>query len=294
MNKLDSNIKHVFFVVSPITLVISWLIIQSKLLHEKEYIIFFLRGYKSNFFPQSISIYTSKFKRACQKLNFLPNTNQVLKSIGAYKFSIYTPWCYEESAYSPDIKTLLNHHNCIDHSYIEEGQLSYVKDFKHHDSLLNKDQKDWFRDDALCFYALTHKAFPFVDSAKKIVLSNLDLIKKIYSPKLIGKKNIGITCAERRVSSIGYRKMLDMLVNNLGNDSVIKLHPSFENNPSVICSMQQYLEDSYMEKNIKICDREIIVELEMMFEKKLLVGSRSSLEYYAEFFGSSYLSIDLY
>ena len=38
--------------------------------------------------------------------------------------------------------------------------------------------------------------------------------------------------------------------------------------------MQQYLEDNYMEKNIKICDKEIIVELEMMFEK-VISGSRS-------------------
>ena len=155
--------KHVFFIVSPITLILSWLIIKYKKLDDDEFILYFLRGYKSGLLPNSFQLRNSILKRILQKLKFYPNTNEVLKGIGnKCKFYIYVSWCFDESAFTPDIKLLLSNRNCLGHSYIEEGQLSYVEDFEYHDSFLKKSFHDWFRKDALKFYAISDKAFPKV------------------------------------------------------------------------------------------------------------------------------------
>ena len=41
-------------------------------------------------------------------------------------------------------------------------------------------------------------------------------------------------------------------------------------------------------KNIKLCQDDINLELEMLYEKKHLIGPQSSIERYAISFGSSY------
>ena len=49
-----------------------------------------------------------------------------------------------------------------------------------------------------------------------------------------------------------------------------------------------------MHASISLCSNATILEIEMMFETKTLIGSLTSLNKYAEQFGSKFISIDLY
>ena len=46
--------------------------------------------------------------------------------------------------------------------------------------------------------------------------------------------------------------------------------------------------------NVKICDDSVIIEIEMLYENKKLIGPLTSLSIYANVFGSEFESIDLY
>ena len=47
-------------------------------------------------------------------------------------------------------------------------------------------------------------------------------------------------------------------------------------------------------KQLTICNQKIIVEAEMLFEKKFLIGPLTSLEKYAKLFGSNFKRIEIY
>ena len=47
-------------------------------------------------------------------------------------------------------------------------------------------------------------------------------------------------------------------------------------------------------KNIELCDDSVILEIEMLFEKKELIGSITSLEVYANNLGSDFKKIELF
>ena len=44
--------------------------------------------------------------------------------------------------------------------------------------------------------------------------------------------------------------------------------------------------------NIQLCDNSTVIELEMLFEPKRLIGFQTSLSRYAEAFGSKFLELD--
>ena len=73
----------------------------------------------------------------------------------------------------------------------------------------------------------------------------------------------------------------------------IKLHPSFTNDPKkkeIISDIISRLAP----KSIELCSDEVLLEIEMLYEPKTLIGSKSSLEYYANVFGSNYINLKLY
>ena len=288
--------KHVFFILSPITLILSLLIAKAKMLNDDDVIVIYLRGFKSDFFKKPHHLVKTFSKRLFQKLRFKPMTREVLKIIGSKNnFLLYTPWCFPESAVTPDINILLNNKKCLGHFYIEEGQLSYEKNFESNPAL-SRSYNEYFREDNLGFYAIFDSAFPKAPLKKKIILSQSDLseIKRLYTPKLLGTNEIGITCSERRLKSNEYKKMLNVLISHLDDNSAIKFHPSFESDNKLFYPLREFIKHNELNKDISVCDRDIIIEFEMMYEKKTLIGSMSSLKIYADFLNSSFKEIDLY
>ena len=119
-------------------------------------------------------------------------------------------------------------------------------------------------------------------------------LKRCYKPKLLGIETIGLTCATRRLESKeAWKNMLETLIGKMNQGGAIKLHPSFINEEAVRIEIESIFHQ-IAPRNITLCDHEVLLELEMLHEKKTLIGSRTSLDKYALAFGSQFINIDLY
>ena len=74
---------------------------------------------------------------------------------------------------------------------------------------------------------------------------------------------------------------------------LVKLHPSFINDKDKKNEIISLFKDCSPE-NIILSDDKAIIEIEMLYEPKILVGSLTSLSRYAEAFGSEFIKVDLY
>ena len=87
--------------------------------------------------------------------------------------------------------------------------------------------------------------------------------------------------------------MLEALVERMPEGGVIKLHPSFSSDIKKVNIMKSLLE-VINPKNIKICDDDVIIEIEMLYDQKIIIGPLTSLSIYADAFGSNFEDIKLY
>ena len=87
--------------------------------------------------------------------------------------------------------------------------------------------------------------------------------------------------------------MILILIKTLPNGGLIKLHPSFYVSDKKIEKIKKYLEKE-TDNQIQLCAIDVILEIEMLFEKKNILGPQTSLSYYADFFGSNFKLIKLY
>jgi len=87
--------------------------------------------------------------------------------------------------------------------------------------------------------------------------------------------------------------MLSKLISNMPNGGLIKPHPSFFANKKIKQSLIKAF-NKVKRNNIHLSANDIIIEIEMLYEKKNLIGPASSLSIYAELFGSTYKSVKLY
>jgi hypothetical protein len=137
------------------------------------------------------------------------------------------------------------------------------------------------------------EAYPEVPKEKLYILNNFIDLKKFYNPILVGIKTIGLTCAERRLKKNQWRNMMQTLIDNMPDGGVIKLHASFLSNKKSRMRIHSIFEDIAPD-SISICDEKAIIELEMLYEKKNLLGSLTSLEKYAEVLDSEFNNVILY
>ena len=77
--------------------------------------------------------------------------------------------------------------------------------------------------------------------------------------------------------------LVDSLIRQFPSSGVVKFHPSFELAPKLRTSVENYIHENYSTV-AKICPAKTCLEIEMMFEKKVIIGPKSSLETYAPFF----------
>ena len=87
--------------------------------------------------------------------------------------------------------------------------------------------------------------------------------------------------------------MLQKLINHLPEDAIIKPHPSFMSTKKVFDEFLNVFNEINTKK-IKLCSQDVIIELEMIYEKKHIIGPQSSLSIYAEKLGSKYDHIKLF
>ena len=302
LNKLfTKEIYHVFFLVNPIVEIIIFLFIKLLNIPEDKVIIFRLRENPSIILDlPTYFIKKTILDRIFIKLGIDRYSNKFDRFINdkEIKYYLYSSWVH------PEFKKLLQNSNCIGHFYLEEGQIShrerkFIDEQITNNETINKTSKyaedlnAYHRSDCIYFIAIDPKAFPHINKDKKILLKDLDLIKSIYKPKLLGKKFIGIVPAPRRLYKQKLFKCLFEIASIMPNNSIIKLHPGYKLNQKRLEFFQNKIKNK-INKDIEFCDQKVILEIEMLFEKKTLFGSKSSLIRYAELFKSEYKLIDLY
>lgn len=301
---INNDSMHVFFVNSPICAIVSRLIIEKYKLKSNNILIIPIR--KTDLSLLDISVYKPNIYWSDKFLEKLFNLNVIGKRIESKlnnfnkKFLIYTAWFYKE------VKNAINSKNCLGHIYIEEGQLSYrnikpfsLNDEKNNFSIISRPfiepdfRTNYFLDSADAYIGLFPEVFPVSPRTKLFVLDNLDLIKSFYKPKLFGIKTIGLTCAERRLKSKDWKNMIIKLVKKMPDGGVIKLHPSFNFNSNRFNLIESFVKSISKDK-VKVCNQKIIIEIEMMYESKHIIGPLTSLKKYTLLLGSKFEDIKLY
>ena len=87
--------------------------------------------------------------------------------------------------------------------------------------------------------------------------------------------------------------MLSKLISILPNGSIIKPHPSFTINNNIYNEFKD-LFNRINNKHIRLCESNVMLELEMIYEKKQIFGPQSSLSIYTKMLGSKYEEINLF
>jgi hypothetical protein len=301
----ENNWLHVFFTVSPVTSIILRMIVEKYSIPKEKIIVFSFRDTDTKIIDFKVhNIKVKKHDRYLEKILWdSPTGRKIIKNIVGEKFIVYASWAFRE------VEWVINSKSCLGHIYIEEGQQSYlnITEFNPKEvSFYNRFKKNWknrfsekddegyyFRSDSKAYIGISQKVFPAVDSNKRFILNNINDVKKYYKPKLLGVKNIGVTCALRRSNEENWDKMLRKLIKFLPNESIIKAHPSFFTLKEV---KDKFLVKYNIVSNGKIplCSNNVILEMEMLFEKKNIIGSKTALSIYAKQFGSTFKLIKLY
>jgi len=310
----NNNCNHIFFLTSPIVVYISKLIIEEFAIPKNRILVVPFRNTDTNYISNNIinPDYTLIDRVIKKYFLFSYQGYQLRKKIEnlSEQFILYCDWDNREA------NELLNSKKCIGNAYIEEGQLSFHKfyayEFKKNrisqwrrwvrwnNNVKNMPQdadiplfREIFNDNAFAFFTITKKAFPYIEEGKKYIFNDFTIIKKTYKPKILGKKNIGIMCSPRRFKTNNWDKYIKDFINFLPNKSVIKLHPAYFSNQEYLDKFMDIFKDNNF-KNLSICDNSIILEAEMLFEKKVLYGPMTSLNTYAPFLGSKFIDITIY
>jgi hypothetical protein len=305
---IKNSYDHVFFISNQISLIIAKLIIDNYKIDKKKIKIFLFRDIDSSII--GIEPIMPKKRKIDSKLDKILWDSMMGRRIIKHlkkdnnKFLLYAEWANRET------EKVLKYSNCIGHNYIETGQHSYMniplfspkklsfknkfnKNWKNRLSDIDEKAHFFFRDDAAYFIGINNDVFPYSPKDRKIVLKNFKSLKSVYTPKLKGIKNIGLTCALRRIEHNGFDEMLNKLTLNLPNNSAVKAHPSLMTDPEIFSQFKEAFLRITKNK-FKLCDNNIILELEMLHDKKNLIGPQTSLSRYAEMLGSKFNYINLY
>ena len=214
-------------------------------------------------------------------------------------YIVYAPW------YIPHIRWVLDSPNCAGHAYLEEGQISHAEKpnfpagsdvnkigLPKPEPVFAEKKKYVFRDDAIAYIRIHPAAFPCMPAKTCLTLNNFEIVDSFYSPRLKGIKTIGIGPAPRRVLHSNFDDIFHRILDQLPKGSAFKLHPGFYEFPREFERFRELLSAKHKD-TILLCDRDTLIEAEMMQEPKVLYGPQSSLQEYAKFFGSSYHFLQL-
>lgn len=219
---------------------------------------------------------------------------EILNSCSRY--IVYASWAY------PEVEELLASRRCLGHIVFEEGQQSYYRSPTYRPSLFNSwlfrrgrilggSIEHYFRSDASAFVGLTPEAFPLIPRARRYTLSNLDSMARKYTFRLRGVSAIGLMPAPRRLAPADVFPAIDRLIDTMQGQGVIKMHPGFLSERFYVpVQFAQYIAERSAGR-VGLCPDDVLLEMEMLLEKKQLYGARSSLSRYAELMGSSFIPV---
>ena len=306
LNKVrKQGLLNVFMIVNPLAYLVAVLLIKKFKFDSSNILLVSSRGPDLSLLNHpSLKLSPKRRHHIIQKVFFSSYLGiEVLKKVKKRNFILYTPFSNRDSNW------LIKSKKCVGHFYIEEGQGSYLQSklFNYNDlSFFNKISNNFknkenfgdaygnfYRSDSSGFIAIHPDSFPSIYNNEKYILDDLNFIKKIYTPKTTGIKNFALGCAERRLINGDWRKMIDTLINLLPSNSIIKLHPSFYTSMEKVKTIKEYIEEKSYSR-ITLCSEDVILELEMLYEKKISYGPQTTLSKYAKYLGSSFYDIKLF
>lgn len=216
--------------------------------------------------------------------------------LGGSRYIVYASWVY------PEVEELLASSRSLGLVVFEEGQQSYYRSPPYRPSffkrwlfrrsrVLGGSISHYFRSDAAAYVSLTEAAFPLMPKERRYVLSNLESAARNYAPRLKGVPAVGLMPAPRRLAPADVFPAIDRLIDAMQGQGVIKMHPGFLSEPFYVSArFAQYIEER-SGGCIGLCPDDVLLELEMLVEKKQLYGARSSLIRYADLLGSSFVPV---
>tara|TARA_B110000858_G_scaffold182789_1_gene222525 strand:+ start:354 stop:1289 length:936 start_codon:yes stop_codon:yes gene_type:complete len=297
----DKNQLHIFAVTNQINAIVVYEYIKENNINFNDIRIFFVRD------VSALNIFKGIKFLGCKR-GFLEKIGDHLIRATSYKavvrrtiesnkkpFIYYTAWLDEMS------REIVASKYCKGHVYMEEGDQTYC-DFPlfpstpgyrivpRHIARVNGDTNYW-RDDGLLWVGITEKSFKTAPVEKKYTLKSFDHFKKVYQPILKEYKTILLMPSPCRLPKSEWKKSLIKLTLGVEGQFALKLHPGYGANTDTHKKFESYLVDLGFSQSI-VCSNEVIIEGEMLFHQKKLIGDRSSLERYADFFGSVFVKID--
>jgi len=297
--------NHVFFLMNHVTTIVSRMVIDAYGIDKDKTITVSFRTTNTSMID-SLSIEPERHWYDRYMIRLFgddPLGRRILKNnyLNNEKFILYTSWAYKRSVSAPSVNNILKFNQCKGHIYIEEGQASYQSKTPYSTyahirdrSLHVEDLEDIYREDAHAYIGILPDAFPPpIPSNKHYILENYRDLKKYYKPYLLGKRTIGLTCAIRRIEPEQWGQMLEILIKSMPEGGVIKLHPSFTTDIHTRRKIESIF-NNVAPDFIQLCEDHVILEIEMLYESKTLIGSLTSLSRYAEAFGSKFIDVDLY
>lgn len=293
--------KHVFFVNSNITELVSFLsIIWNKLSYE-DVLIVPTRNRKTNLlgtYPHkniddelisSIGLRKLFCSASIKKLNKMRKSLQNLPS----PYIVYLP-----QSSSLFFRMLIRSKSCKAYNYIEEGDMAYTKCQRREPSRLIQKipllgllfNKKYYHDGYQNLYCISEKAFNFSSQAQqnKIILNNFFVVNENYNSCLKPNDTLLIVPNYKNYNEICC--FLSVAKENFKIDS-IKLHPDHLRYKNKRENMISYIQKVFG-LQIPILDDSINIEAEMTTKKLKLIGGCSSLKRYAKIFGSTYITLE--
>jgi hypothetical protein len=310
----NSDVDHYFFISSPIVEILAYQFISKyKISNEKIKVINY-RNYTPVLLSHDLLFCRQSFlERVALKVFQMSWEGIKLKikiTSSGKKFLLYLAWDF------PAAVELMSSKNCLGHVYLEEGQMSYVSQdlYKRPENMMERKRQiqqwrnsnkklttksdrgeynDFYSKDALAFVKLFKEAFPEIPECKQILVDDFSHIIKNYKPQLLGVRYLGIMCAPRRLSPDNVLNVVNALISHLPEGGFIKLHPDFNRLPELRKQIVDHV-NSLTDRQVDICRDTVIIELEMILEKKILYGSKTSLVRYTRALGSIFNEVKLY
>lgn len=324
---MEPNVKkndlplHVFLVSNPIVAMVSYEYIHEMSLKKDDILIIFFRDFYVNLFSEmNIRICNRSIlqklgdRLSVSDINTRTSNKDIFEKIGDHfsvtklssrsvkrkliesynrQFILYTSWLDETASEVVESK------DCRGHVYIEEGDMSYQEhpifplsiDYcRQSKRIVGKNEffTDFWRNDALLWVGVTKNSFPTAPDSKKYKIRSFLNAKKKYNPVLQEYKNILLMPSPARLPESEWKNSVSKLASNENQPFALKLHPRMiGRNPLVFKYFENVLHELGFSEAI-VCSKETIIEIEMMYDKKKLVGDRSSLSRYADLVGSDF------
>jgi hypothetical protein len=220
----------------------------------------------------------------------------ITRQVQDKKFVLITPWVLEVADY------LGRKQNCFGFIYCEEGRMAYFKSKPYSDRIVvpwklrkliverTKNVNYLFKKNPLLLISIGQEAFKDIFPCEPLHVVPASLIPLIYEPKIKSYENILLTPSVRYVNQIS--ALFRFAAEKIVNLAAIKIHPSLESKREMI---KYELEKCFAIRSAipELIERNVVLEGEMFFDKKIIYGMASSIEIYANLFGSKYVQLSI-